>query len=110
MNIERRQELKSRAVDQALGSFVSAILIGFLAWLSGFSEVKYDVNQLTKDMVQVKTATIKTAGDISDMKLQGSLADAALNTRLTVVEMQHQEMLRLKNSGQMYVAPNPKGN
>lgn len=110
MNIERRHELKSRAVDQALGSFVSAVLIGFLAWLSGFSEVKYDVNQLAKDMTQVKAATTKTATVVSDLKLQGSLADAALNTRLTVVEMQHQEMLRARNSGQTYVAPNAKGN
>ena len=84
---------RSKFIEQILTALLSTVLVGFVGWLAGFSEMKFDLAQLNKKMDKMEITTTKTQGDVVDIKLKRMEEDGDIKGRLRVIEEQHKSML-----------------
>jgi hypothetical protein len=90
----RAPDFPSRVVDQVVGAFMSALLVGFLSWIGGILDMKNDVKNQGIAVGKLETNYAVIQKDVSDIKMNGFKADADLDKRVTVMEHQHEEILR----------------
>jgi hypothetical protein len=84
--------MRSKFIEQCLTALLSTVLVGFVGWLAGFSEMKFDLAQLNKKMDKMEGVTNKTQGDIMELKLKRAEEDGDIKGRLRVIEEQHRMM------------------
>lgn len=96
MTGERKEELRSRIVDQLVGAFATFLLFSFVGWLLGFGDMKRDNAETARAVAKIETTVNVLQKDVSDLKMNGFAADSVLDKRVTVMEEQHRELLRRK--------------
>ncbi len=82
---------RSGIFAQMLTALLSAVLVGFVGWLAGFNEMRYNLNQLNVQVTKLEKQIDLLHDDINQMRLRRAENDGDLKARLRVVEEHHQK-------------------